>query len=233
MIKDKRYYANQIIDGLQNRYPNIDFKIDERDVFIVLDNVVNQFAEQNYFDNWKMMRGGVDDQFITTFTVTVIDPDNDAEEKSYFIIPANYAALPDNGGIVEIYPLSYEDDALHLVVVMSSSDYRRSINNPAIGLQGRLGGFPKGDRFIFTKHSVAAKYETEFECRLVVKDSSAIALGAHYPIPSNYENLVIETCIEKFQEKRTSPTDTVRDGNDNGTPQNQGFGRAQNVNYGG
>lgn len=226
MIKDKRFYSDRIIDGLQNRFPNLDFKIDERDVFMILDDVVNQFAEQNFFDNWKMMRGGVDDQFITTFTVTVIDPDNDSEVKSYFVMPANYAALPDNGGISEIYPLSFEDDALHLVVVMSSSDYRRYINNPAIKLEGRLGGFPKDNKFTFTTHSVAAKYGEEFECRLVVKDSTAIALGAHYPIPSNYENIVIETCIDKLQEKRMTPTDTIRDGNDNGQVQNQPVGRA-------
>lgn len=215
MIKSKRYYAERVILGLQNRLPNIDFKIDEREVFLALDDVVNGYAEKNYFDNWKLTGEGVDEQFITTFEeVTVVDPDNENEVPSYFDIPANYAALPNNRGIDEIWTLKYQINGNNnSVVVMAKGDVRRYSNLQAGRMGGRLYGYPQGTRFYFSKHGVKAKYGN-VGVRLVVRDSSAIAIDAPYPIPSNYEGIVIDSVIEYFSSKRVQPTDTVRDKND-------------------
>jgi hypothetical protein len=210
---NKRYYAQRVITGLQNSYPNQDFKIREQEVFPVIDDIVNKFAEQNYFDNWKLAGTAIDEGFITTWDeVEVIDQDNDLP--SYMEFPSNYAALPRNRGIEEIWPLNYQLNGQdHSVVIMSHSDVRRYANLYAGNVEGRLSGYPKGTRFFFTKCDVKKRYGN-MGVRLVVRSSADISLTAPYPIPSNFEAQVIELAIKYFSDKRNSPTDTVRDGKD-------------------
>jgi len=150
MIKTKRFYAQRVIEQLQNDYPNLDLKIDERDVFPVMDDAVNKLAAQNYFDNWKFTGEGIDEAFITTFPEVEVT-DQEDEQPSYFTFPSNYAELPKNRGIDEIYPLQFQQRGQDFsVVIMSHTDYRRFKNLYAGSLEGRLGGYPEGMKFIFT-----------------------------------------------------------------------------------
>lgn len=213
MIKSKRNYSDRVMFRLQNDHPNIDFKIDERHVFLMLDEVVNSFAADNYFSNWKLTGAGIDEGFITTFEpVSITDPANGAF--SYIDIPCNWAALPKNRGIDGIYPLKYTKTDQQSVIVMSHMDYRQFMNNPARGMEGRLFGFLKGMRLTFGTCGVGKKYGTEWGIRLVVRDSSHIAIDQWYPIPSDFEEEVIDKVIEKLLAKRFTPTDSVRDNKD-------------------
>ena len=213
MIKSKRYYAQRVILGLQNDYPNVDFKIDEREVFPVLDDIVNRMAETDYFDNWKFSGQHVDEHFITTFDeITVVDQND--ELPSYFEFPSNYAALPLNRGIDEIWPLNYRqkgDD--HSVIVMTHQDFRRFKSLQAGSLEGRLGGYPQGTRFYFTTCGVKKKWGN-VGLRLVIRSSADIAIDAPYPIPANREGDVVLMAIQWFMNKREEPTDEVRDAKD-------------------
>lgn len=213
MIRTKRYYAEQILLGLQNNYPESDWKIDFREIYPQMDHVVNKLAAQNYFDNWKLTGTGIDEQFITTWDeVTVTDYDN--KVPSEFTIPSNYAALPNNRGIDEIVPLKFQQNGNdYSVVIMSHGDYRRYKQMPAGKLEGRLGGYPKGKKFIFTECGVKKKYGNMM-VRLVVRSASDIAADEQYPIPANFEGQVIKEVMLYFVEKRNEPTDIVRDKND-------------------
>lgn len=216
MIKTRRYYADRVILALQNGYPNVDFKIQHREVYPALDDIVNKMAEANYFDNWRMTGQSIDEQFITTWTgenaIDVIDQDN--ENPSYFEFPSNYAALPNNRGIDEIFPLKYQLNGQdHSVAIMNHSDFRRYKNLYAGKLQGRLGGYPEGTRFYFTTCGVKKKFG-KMGVRLVVRSSADISDTAPYPIPANKELEVIDAALKYFVMKRLEPTDEIRDSND-------------------
>lgn len=213
MIKTKRYYADRVILGLQNDYPNEDFKIQHREVFLVMDDVVNKLAEENYFENWKLSGQNVDEQFITRWDeIEVIDQVD--EKPSYFTFPSNYAAIGNNRGIDEIWPLKYQLEGQdHSVVIMTHSEYRRYKNLPAGKLEGRLGGYPKGKIFQFTSCGVKAKYGN-VGLALVIRSSADIADDAPYPVPANKELDVIGLVKQYFVDKRSQPTDQVRDGKD-------------------
>lgn len=213
MIKTRKYYSDRVILALQNGYQNIDFKIQEREVFPVIDDVVNKLAEKDYFDNWRMTGQGVDEHFVTEFEeIEVIDQDND--KPSYFVFPSNWAALPNNRGIDEIWPLKFKMKGNdHSVVVMTHSDFRRYKSLYAGKLEGRLGGYPKGINFEFTTCGVKKKYGN-MGLRLVVRSSADISNTAPYPIPANREGEVIGAVVQYFITKREEPTDEVRDSND-------------------
>lgn len=212
-LNTKRYYAQRVILGLQNDYPNLDFKIQEREVFPVIDDIVNRQAETDYFDNWKFTGQSIDEQFITQWDeIDVVDQED--EKPSYFEFPSNYAALPNNRGIDEIWPLKFQIGGKdHSVVIMSHADYRRYKNMYAGGLEGRLGGYPQGTKFYFTTCGVKKKYGN-MGLRLVVRSSADIAIDAPYPIPSNRVEEVIQMAIKYFVMKRLEPTDQVRDKKD-------------------
>lgn len=211
-MKTRKFFAEQCITELQNDHPNIDTKLDERDVYLRLDAVVNELAAKNFFDNWKFSGPSVDDQFTTTFEVTV--QDRTLGKPSFFIFPANYIALPRHEGIVEIYPLKWNDVDQPAVVVMSYEDFRKLQSNAAGNMQGRLSGSPKWPNFEFHTCDVAKKYGPTFECRLVIRDSSQIADDAPYGIPADKENLVISSVVAWYRARRAEPTDSVRDNKD-------------------
>lgn len=211
-MKTKRFYSEQVKLLLQNDYENIDSKIDERQIFIMLDNVVNRMARESFFENWKLTGSGVDEQFITTFDVTVVDQTNG--KPSYIDLPVNYAALPWNSGINEIYPKKWEQINQPSVVIMTHTDFRRYANNPARGMAGRLYGYLEGYRLLFGTCDVGKKYGTNFGARLVIRDSSLINEDTVYPIPADRVDAVIQEVVKLLTLKRAQDTDVVRDNND-------------------
>lgn len=211
-MKTRLFFAEQIKNELQNDHPNIDDKLDPREVLVRIDAVVNELAKRDFFDNWKLGGPGVDDQFTTTFTVTVQDRTDG--KPSFFAFPANYIALPRNEGIAEVYPLKWNHEDQPAVVIMSAEDFRKLKSNAAANMQGRLAGYPKWPNFEFTTCDVTKKYGSSFECRLVIRDSSQIADDAPYGIPADKENFVISTVVAWYRARRAEPTDSVRDNKD-------------------
>jgi len=211
MAKTKKWYAEQVLRQLENAPLNIDFKIDEREVFPRLDAVVNSMAKQNFFENWKVFGAEVDEQYITTWPEVVVTDQNNGRP-SFLTLPANYAALPNNKGIDEIWPLKY-GEYNQSVIIMQHRDIRLFQNSMAGNLQLRLGGYPQGRTFFFTDCGVKGKYGN-MGVRLVGISSADIAADAPYPIPADMEQTVIQNVVEWFMDRRAQPTDIVRDGND-------------------
>ncbi len=211
-IKTKKYFSDRIIMGLQDAYPNIDFSIDQREVFTVVDDIVNSMAKDNYFENWKIYGDMVDEQFITEWSgesaVSVVDVD---DQPSYLVLPASYAALPSNGGIREVWPMNYNFGSVKL---RRHEDIRATRNLMSGGMQGELGGYPSGNKFFFDQIGVAKNYSPTFGVRLVIKDSTAIGIFDPYPVPSNLNEEIIRRGIQYFTEKRMKVTDIVRDKQD-------------------
>lgn len=211
-MKTKSFYAEQVLIELQDDFRNLDFKIDEREVFLRMDAMVNELAAKNYFENWKLSGASIDEGFITTWEpVAVVDQNNGLP--SYFIFPSNYAALPRNAGINEVYPIKFISENQPPVVIMSHTDYRRYLSNPASKMGGRLAGYPHGGRFYFTTCEVGKNYGN-MGVRLVVRDSSTIGDNDLYPIPADKENEVVATLVQWFRDRRLQPTDSVRDNKD-------------------
>lgn len=196
-----------VINQLENDWPNRDIKIDPRDILLRIDAVVNSMAKENYFENWKF-GGSIDEQFITTWEdLSVTDPGTLIP--SYFDLPANYVALPNNAGIDEIYTMKKPMS----IPILSATDMRLYKNNPAGNLEGRPGFYPVGTRMKCTRDRFGAIFG-KIGLRLVIRDSSAIGSNDPYPIPADMEEEVIKRVVMWFKDKRDQPTDRVRDLND-------------------
>lgn len=214
-MKTKRLYSQIVQNEIRRKYPNADSLVREQEIWLRMDQLVNRLAKQSYFDNWAFTGGHADEQYITTWAdenaIQVVDQPHG--KPSYLILPSNYADIPRNGGIEEIWPMTYSGGS-NSVVVMSHRDYRRYQTNKAGNMQGRLYGYPEGRKFIFGKANVATDYSEKFGVRLMIRDSSMIDLDAPYPLPSSAEQAIIDQLIAYFSAKLLQPMDAVRDGNE-------------------
>lgn len=218
IVYSKRWVAEQVINEMQNSKPNIDFKIDEREIFLRMDAEVNAMARASYFDNWKLSGPNMDEQFITTwdgdFALDVVDQDDGMP--SYLVFPAGYVDLPLNRGIDEIWPLEYGDND-QSVIIRSHRSLRQLQNNKAGNMQQRLSGYPKGGIFEFATCDVGKKYGPKFGMRLVIRDSSVLGLDERYPVPADKLQILITKLVDWFRARRDRKFDSIRDGNDNTT----------------
>lgn len=217
-MRTKWSYAESVINELQNDYAGRDIKVDPREVLLRLDALVNQRARNGYIENWKMGHGAtVDEQFVTTWEwQTITDPANGLP--SFFTIPANYVNLPRNGGIEQIYfENSFSGNKTRYfdpVIITSFRDLAMYRNNMASNMEGRVFGYPKGRTFYFSKGNIARDYGSNVGVRLAIRDSSAIGDNDPYPIPADIEQAVIGELVQWFRERRSQPTDTIKDAND-------------------
>lgn len=212
MTETKKYYSDRILKNLMDAFPNGDVKVGEREIFVVVDDIVNSMAVDNYFDNMKLYGASVDEGFVTTWdgadAIDVVDPD-DGEGQSYITLPATPVALPKNGGVLEVWPLNFSKGSVKL---RDHADIRRTRNLMSGGMQGQLGGYRRGNLFVFDQIGVSKNYSKKFGVRLVVKDSTAISTTGFYPIPADMKEEVIRRATLYFRERREgTPTDTVRD----------------------
>lgn len=214
MIRTRQYYSEQVLNnlagsGLRNR----DERIDQREVYPVLDAIINRLAKENYLENWKAGFGALDELWITRFE-WITPTDSDDEGPSTIALPATYAPLPKLQGISEVY-FENSFDAVtkkyfDTVLVISQSDSRSYRNNPAGQLQGRISCWPSGTSLVFNKANIGADYG-RVGMALVIKSAFDISDQAPYPIPASAESQLIQEATDIFLKRRFTPSDKIRD----------------------
>lgn len=214
-LRTRVYYAEQVFNQLQNAYPNRDWKIDLRDIYPALDNWINTKAKDGLLESMATNFGAnVDEQFITTFdNITITDPAG--KQPSYFQLPANYVALPNNMGIQDIYFMNNSIkrkyfDPVYITSFKAQSEYRYSM---AHDNQGRLEAYPMNGNMIFNKGDIGATYGP-CGCRLVIKSAFDINNTAAYPVGADLAQQMIMDVTDWFVNRRKQPTERIRDNND-------------------
>lgn len=203
----KEYYAESVLRELSADPLTRDFKISPREVYRRLDTIVNDLAKNSYFENWKSGYRGLSEMFMTTWdSVEVTDFEDSLP--STLNIPATYSDIGRNEGI-QLIPLENADVTVTITTIMEMRQFR---NTPAGDLQGGLAAYPIGNRMVFNRTKVKAKYGNMM-VRLAVRDSSAIGDNQPYPIPADKEGLVIKAAVEWFRDRLRQGIDPVRDGN--------------------
>lgn len=213
-VKNKIFFAERILNdvfAVRGR----EEKIDPREVYLVMDSICNSLAKQGLLESWSLgFTNSVEDLFTTTFEwLTVVDT---ANQNSYVALPATYASVPGQQGIVRVYfrnNLGNRKKYYDPVIIMQARDVENYRNTLGSDLEGRIGGYAKNGQFIFTQSRVSAIYG-DVGMQLMIRDSAAIADDGLYPIPGDYEDEFITLCVNKFIARRKNPTDVLKDNND-------------------
>jgi len=212
-FKTRLWFAEQILIQLNEGLRNRDEKIDPRECYVIIDQLINQAARQGFLENWKLGNGQIDELWITRFDeITITDPPNKAP--SYFALPASYVNLPRLQGINSVtFMNSFTSvkkkyfDTVHIISANDAVTYR---GNMAGSLQGRLSVYPKGGNMVFNTGNVGTTYGN-VSIALVITDSSSISDTAPLIIPADIEASIITQAIEYFKARRALPVTTIRD----------------------
>lgn len=213
-LRTKYSYADEVLLGVRAQYPGRDIHIDPREIFLKLDQWVNDRAKAGFLLNWKVFKSQhIDEGYLTRWEyITVTDPDNKAP--SYFQIPAQYAELPDNQGINQVYFensfTSTKTKYFNPVIITSFKDLSSYRNTVGEYLEGRISCYPRGGFMYFDRGEINTKYG-RIGLALVVRDASAITDDAAYPIPADIQKTMINEIIEFYRLKLLQPQDNIKD----------------------
>lgn len=222
-VKSKLYFSELVLLELNSQFRNRDEKIDQRDVIIRLDQIVNEGAKLGIFESWNLGERSIDDLFITTWDgrlnswLAITDVSDTGE--SYFTLPSNYVVLPRNGGIVQVY---LEKNYFDPIAILSAPEAITIRNTMAGNLEGRLGVYVRGGRVYFKgRQDIGAKFGGA-GVQLVIRDASAIADDAPYPIDAAQEKMVIAQAVEWFRNRNNQGADKVRESVNDANLKNNG-----------
>lgn len=207
MSHTKEFFAEEVLRAQSADPLTRDFKISPREVYPVMDRIVNDLAKKGFFENWESGYRGVSEMFMTTWENVEVT-DNEDEEPSTLILPATYIDIGRNEGI-QLIPLGNAEVIVTITTIMEMRQYR---NTPAGDLQGGLAAYPIGNKMVFNRTSVQSKYGNMM-VRLAVRDSSAIAANQPYPIPADKEAVVVSAVVAWFRDRLKQGIDPVRDNN--------------------
>jgi hypothetical protein len=217
-LKTKYLFAEMVMREF-NGASNIgrDLDIDPREIILRLDAFVNDMAKKGFFENWQLgFDTGMNEQYLTRWEwLTVTDPVRG--QPSYVQIPAAWVSLPRNMGINQVYfqndPTINKKKYFEQIIVTSHEDVSRYRNNMASGMEGRLSCYPRNNNLYFSKGNINATYGN-IGLSLVVRDASAIADDAPYPVPADKEAELISATVAWFRNRIAQPQDAIKDGED-------------------
>lgn len=183
-LRTKIYYAEQVLEQLKLPLRNRDDKVDIREVYVAMDNWINEKAKEGFIENMRLMNSMVDEQYITTFeNLTITD---NGKQPSVLTLPSNYVALPNNQGIQDVYFMNDSTKKKYFdpVLITNFRDIAGYRSQMAFNNQGRLSVAPKDGNLVFNIGGVGATYGNA-AVRLVIKSAFDISNDAQYPIPAD------------------------------------------------
>jgi hypothetical protein len=201
-MSNKRLISDQVILRLAGGYPDVTFNVEERDVWKALEQKINGKFKVNQF-SVNLPSGGTIPGNLCLATYENITVTRTSNERSKCTLPAMPISLPRNAGINEIRPV---------LSVVTSGD--RILGNPLIPLQagqayllqadrllnsllGQWGYEVNGKTTIFTE-DLTTYGITKVDIKLVVFDISQYGITDVLPIPSDYEEELINELVVQF-----------------------------------
>lgn len=208
-------FAEEVLNQLRDQLVGRDIQIDLREIILSLDQMVNEEAKNGFFENWKIFNStSVDEMYLTRWEwITVTDPTN--KGASFFQIPAHYAVLPYNEGINQVYfsndfTLGAKKKYFDPVIITSFQDVSANRNTVGEFLEGRISCYPRNGNMYFDRGQINAKYG-QVGIALVVRDASAIASDAPYPIPADKQSIIINKLVAMYRMRLAQPQDNIKD----------------------
>lgn len=206
-MKSKEYHAEQILRELSADPLTRDYRVSPREVYPIMDSIVNDLASKKYFDNWEIGYNGLSEMYWTTWpSIEVTDYQDN--KPSTLDMPSFYVDLPRNMGI-QLIPLLNPDIT---VIITNIREHRLYKNTPAGDLQGKLAAYPIAQTMYFNRKGVKIDFG-DMMVRMAVRTSESIAANQPYPIPADKELVVRKAVVEWFRDRLSQGIDPVRDNN--------------------
>jgi hypothetical protein len=201
-------FVDSIIKYLSNFKESMDFRLDDRDVWIVVCDILNGYAKRGLFENMKLDDPTVPDQYATTFTGVegkglniYYDP---IRALCYSNLPAKPINLPSRRGYKLIAPVRNMENAFWICDANEARNAMRIMGN------SKVLAWPEGKKMYYSKRfdETNAPFIVMI---LVIAGASSLEMDAELPIDPAMAFQVRTDVINYFLPKTDKELDTTRD----------------------
>lgn len=198
----KRLISDQVLTRLEQGWPNIGAVTQREDVWKATEQKVNSiFKIQQLATNLASGETIPDGLALATYEGIAVTHWADGKSKS--ILPVMPITLPKNAGVQMVLPVVNVTDTgdrqhgkplIPLIVGQNELLQTDALLND---LMGRWGYTPKGNTLYYTKDLTLFGI-TEVDMQLVVFDISNATETTELPIPSDYEEQIVNELVLQF-----------------------------------
>lgn len=189
----KKIVSDQVLYKLAGGYPDNAFPIDERDVWKALEQKVNSLFKLRHFDTTLPSGETIpENAMIATYEgVTVTS----SGQQSYSTLPVTPISLPKNVGIYLIYDANYPD--YYFKPLQRGMRGLLRTDNLLSDTLGLISYEPKNNRVVYSK-DLTLLGVSSVTMELCVFDISNYSATAELPIPSDYEERIVNELVAEF-----------------------------------
>jgi hypothetical protein len=189
----KKLISDQVLYKLYGGTPDAASPVDERDIWKALEQKVNGLFKLHQFDT-NLPSG----EIIPEHSMLATYEGNDvvsSGEKSYALLPVQPISLPKNMGIFLVYDPNYPD--MPFIPLQKGMTALLRTDSLLSDIMGQISYTPGNDRIVFNQDLTTLGID-EVTMELCVLDISQYTINQYLPIPSDYEERIVNELVQEF-----------------------------------
>lgn len=203
--------ASEILRILANGDRLYEYKVDEREIAIQIDQWRSKLIEEEYLQNEAIGRKMIPSEYIVSYTNFALLDDNGLK---YIILPARPIKLPEDKGILTV---TTRQEPSNFFVPIYNGHFGLGAGLEAGNMENKCGYYPEGKRLYFTGNTnklYIDDFPTNLPKDIVVKlipDSQDIGIGAELPISAGMEAEIVTRIVQARAPYLSIPQDKTID----------------------
>ncbi len=188
--------ASKILRILAGGDRGKDFKIDEREIALDIDQFRSQFIEEEYAQNELLGRQMIPAEYIRPYRALPLLADSG---QKYLELPARPIKLPNDKGIYAISPLN-EPGNIFIPIYNGHSPLGYGLESS--WLENRCGYYPEGKRIYFVgntdklyQNNDPLQMPKAFNVKIII-DSQDIGIGEELPLAAGMEARIMAAIFQ-------------------------------------
>ena len=192
----RRMLSDQVLYRLYGGPPDSSAPVQQEDVEKAAEQKINAKFRVRQFENMQVGETIPEGASMATYTGIAVSADGD---RSKSVLPVMPISLPRNMGIFDI---RYGDNSFIPLQVGQRSLLKTDtlLNN----LLNQVGYEPKGKTIYYTQNIALLGWST-VDMDLVVSDFSTLSETDPIPVPSDYEEILINELVAQFSSVQPDP----------------------------
>lgn len=184
-------FAQRVLRLLSSgKYVRSEFKFEERDVLLLLDDVTAMLAKKDFYQNYNLGDKSISDEFLTIYEDWPVKF-SDSRLEYYSDAPARAISLPNGMGIWEIRPMK---DPYYSFIPLGTGSQPLYAPLESSQLCGDIGFLPEGGKIFYQGMNKSTKKYDKVLIKMVASNSFENP-NDDVKIPADYINEAMKECI--------------------------------------
>lgn len=189
----KKLISDQVLYKLAGGIPDGAFPVDERDIWKATEQKINSLFKLHHLDTTLPSGETIPESaMIATYEgIAVVS----SGEKSYALLPVQPISLQRDMGIFLVYDPNFPE--MPFIPLRKSMSALLRTDTLLSDLMGQISYTPSNDRVFFSKDLTTMGIDL-VTMELCVLDISQYTINQYLPVPSDYEERIVNELIQEF-----------------------------------